>query len=73
MKEKQYKLNSRQKKWPNLKCMNKTPGKLEMTTSISQKANSRDFPGGPVADSTLPMQWAWVQSLVRKLDPTCQK
>ena len=28
-----------------------------------------DFPGGP--DSTLPMQGAWVQSLVRELDPTC--
>ena len=49
MKEKQYKLNRRQKKWPKLKCMNNTPGKLEMTTSVSQKGNSRDFPGGPVA------------------------
>ena len=48
-KEKQYKLNSRQKKWPNLKCMNKTPGNLEMITNISQKGNSREFSGGPVA------------------------
>ena len=30
-----------------------------------------DFPGGPVADSMLPTQGAWVQSLVRELDPTC--
>ena len=29
-----------------------------------------DFPGGPVADSALPMQGAQVQSLVRELDPT---
>ena len=28
-----------------------------------------DFPGGPVADSALPVQGAWVQSLVRELDP----
>ena len=49
MKEKQYKLNSRQKKWPDLKCRDKTPGKLEMITNKSQKGNSRDFSGGPVA------------------------
>jgi len=31
-----------------------------------------DFPGDPVAkDSTFPMQAAWVQSLVKELDPTC--
>ena len=27
----------------------------------------RDFPGGPAADSTLPVQGVWVQSLVREL------
>ena len=27
-----------------------------------------DFPGGPVADSTLPIQGAWVWFLVRELD-----
>ena len=53
MKEKQYKLNSRQKKWPDLKCRDKTPGKLEMITNKSQKGNSRDFLGGPVTE-TLP-------------------
>ena len=26
---------------------------------------------GPVLRFTLPMQDAWIQSLVRKLDPTC--
>ena len=33
-----------------------------------------DFPGGPpaVADSALPLHRAWVQSLIRKLDPTCR-
>ena len=31
-----------------------------------------DLLGGPVAkDSTFPMQAAWVQSLVKELDPTC--
>ena len=28
---------------------------------------SRDFPGGPVVDSALPMQEAWIQSLVGEL------
>ena len=27
----------------------------------------RDFPGGPMVDSVLPLQGAWVQSLVREL------
>ena len=31
----------------------------------------RDFPGGPVAKTLLPIQGAWVPSLVRELDPTC--
>ena len=31
----------------------------------------RDFPGGPVAKTVLPMHGAWVPSLVRELDPTC--
>ena len=31
----------------------------------------KDFPGGPVADSTIPMQGAQVQFLVRELDPAC--
>ena len=31
----------------------------------------RDFPGGPVAKTALPMPRAWVQSLVRELDPMC--
>ena len=26
-----------------------------------------DFPGGPVVDSTLPMQGAWISSLARDL------
>ena len=30
----------------------------------------RDFPGGPVAKTVLPMQEAQVQSLVRDLDTT---
>ena len=30
-----------------------------------------DFPGGPGAKTALSMQGARVQSLIRKLDPTC--
>ena len=33
------------------------------------KVASRDFPGGPVADSKLPMQGAKVLSLVREQNP----
>ena len=33
-----------------------------------KKGISRDFPGGPVAKTVLPMQGAWVQHLVRELD-----
>ena len=29
-----------------------------------------DFPGGPVAKTALPMQGAWVRSLIRELDST---
>ena len=29
-----------------------------------------ELPSGPVAKTALPMQEAWVPSLVRKLDPT---
>ena len=33
-----------------------------------------DFPGGPVAvaDSVLPLQGAWAQSLIGELDPACR-
>ena len=36
-----------------------------------KKTQLRDFPGGPVAKTLLPMQGAWVRSPVRDLDPTC--
>ena len=41
--------------------------------SISFKnGQDRDFPGGMVAKTLhLPMQGAWVRSMVRELDPTC--
>ena len=32
---------------------------------------SGDFPGGPVAKTLLPMQGAWIQSLIRELDSAC--
>ena len=35
------------------------------------KTTMRDFPGGPVGKTALPMQGAQVQSLVGELDPTC--
>ena len=31
----------------------------------------KDFPGGPVTKTVLPMQGTWVQALVRELEPTC--
>ena len=40
-------------------------------TAALQKSVFRDFPGGSVTDSTLPMQEAQVRSLVGDLDPTC--
>ena len=36
----------------------------------SYKRATWDLPGSPVADSSLSIQGAWVQSLVRELDPT---
>ena len=30
-----------------------------------------DLPGSPVAETVLPLQRAWVQFLVRELDPVC--
>lgn len=30
-----------------------------------------DFPHGPVAKPLHFLQWAWVGSLIRELDPTC--
>ena len=35
------------------------------------KRERADFPGGPVAETELPMQVDWVWSLVREVDPTC--
>ena len=35
------------------------------------KVDTRDYPGSPVAETLLPTQGIWVQSLVRELAPTC--
>ena len=40
-------------------------------TAALQKLVFRDFSGGSVTDSTLPVQEAQVRSLVRELDPMC--
>ena len=42
-------------------------GRMLMVTEVTDS----DLPGGPGADSTLSVQGAWVQTLVRELDPTC--
>ena len=34
---------------------------------LQLQCEDRDFPGGPVTDSMLPLQGAWVQSLGREL------
>ena len=45
---------------------------VEQTDLELKKEISRDFPGGPVAKTVLPMQGAWVRPLVRELDLICQ-
>ena len=39
-------------------------------TVCGYNISMRDFPGGSVAKTALPMQWAHIQSLVSALDPT---
>ena len=38
---------------------------LGLHSRVSGMSWGRDFPGGPVAKSLLPMQGSWVQSLVK--------
>ena len=46
--------------------------KLKDACSLEEKLHSGDFPGGPVAETLqLLMLGAWVQFLVRELDPRC--
>ena len=44
----------------------------ETSIKFQNSPGLQDFPGGPVTDSTLPMQGAGVPFLVRELDPTCR-
>ena len=61
-----------------LKRENKTQSLNNNMNNIQQtiknyeasKKGRRDFPGGPVANSMLPVQGAQVRSLVWELDPT---
>ena len=54
--------------------------KLKKKKAIRNKAEQvllksnklKNFSGGPVAKTLFPMQGAWVWSLVRELDSTCQ-
>ena len=39
--------------------------------TVGKNVCHRDFLGGSVAKTALPMQEAWVRSLVRELDLTC--
>ena len=51
--------------WQHLtQCLNASDPQTEILME--------DFPGGPVAKTVLPVQGAWVKSLVRELDPTCR-
>ena len=43
---------------------------VKLTASAINSGGSRDFPGGLVAKTALPMQEAQIQSLVGELDPT---
>ena len=49
----------------NMPCLQVQTLRLKFKTRWS-----RDFSGGPVAKTVLPMQWIQVQFLVRELDPT---
>ena len=49
----------------------KYTGRDTLFSFLSLKKLSWDFRGSPVVKTTLPMQGAWVRSLVRELDPTC--
>ena len=42
-----------------------------MCVCVFETLGKGDFPGGPVAKTELPMQGTRVQSLIRKLNPTC--
>ena len=58
-----------------------TPGFIAASSTVAKKWKQpevsinrwmdRNFPGGPVANSILPLQGTRVQSLVVELDPTC--
>ena len=45
---------------------------VKLTASAINSGGSRDFPGGLVAKTALPMQEAQIQTLVGELDPTCR-
>ena len=55
-------------------CLVGAGGPLHLVEQMDlelKKEISRDFPGGPVTKTVLPMQGAWVPPLVREVDPTC--
>ena len=43
----------------------------KLKSSLKNGKMGTYFPGSPVAKTLSLMQGTWVQSLVRKLDPTC--
>lgn len=45
--------------------------KRHIYREIFKTPKTRDLPDCPVAKTLLPMQEAWVQSLIRELDPAC--
>ena len=44
---------------------------IEMVINCTLKKMFKDFSSGSVVKTVLPMQWAWIQSLVKELVPTC--
>ena len=44
---------------------------IEMVINYTLKKMFKNFLDGPVVKTVLPMQWAWIQSLVKELDPVC--
>ena len=58
--------------WPNINFTGHTGNFAFMApSSMDKNIKISGLPWWPSgSDSRLPMQWAWAQSLVRKLDPT---
>ena len=58
-------------KWRKGKRQRESHYLLNKHRKKDQKAHISVFPDCPVAETVLPMQGAWVRSLIGELDPIC--